>query len=78
MKPNSVCIDKWDFCATVLKDDKNMNPEGVIEAIFGTFVIIILVYAFTDVILTLQGPLWAIIFVLASILIIISYIGGEL
>lgn len=55
-----------------------MDPERIVEAVFGVFVTIILIYVFAEVIFNLQGLWWTALFVLLSIAILISYIIGEL
>lgn len=54
-----------------------MNPENVFEAVFGLFVILVLTYTFTRVIFTVQGPGWAVIFLLGTIMILYIYVTGE-
>ncbi|WP_154018456.1 hypothetical protein [Halolamina rubra] len=55
-----------------------MDPEGAIEAVFATFVALVLVYVFSDIIFQTQGPLWGGLFIIACIVILIGSIVGEL
>lgn len=55
-----------------------MDPEGIVEAVFGVFVTIILIYVFAQVLFDLQGLFWTALFITLSIVILVSYIIGEL
>ena len=55
-----------------------MEPEGVIELTISLFVLIILVYVFAQIILEIQGFLWAALFIFVMLAFIISQLKKEL
>ena len=55
-----------------------MEAEEIVEAVVGIFIIFILIYALSDVIFTIQGTFWGILFIFASIVISVSYLISEI
>lgn len=55
-----------------------MEPEGIVEAVVGIIIILILISALSDVIFSIQGRFWGILFIIASIVISVSYLISEI
>jgi hypothetical protein len=55
-----------------------MELEAVFGAAVGSLVILILIYALSDIIFAVQGTLWGILFVISSIVVTISYFISEI
>lgn len=55
-----------------------MDIEGVFEAVVGIFIILILMSVLSDVIFAVQGRLWGIVFIIASVALAMTYILSEI